>query len=488
MPARDSGEFHIVTVGWDHGLVEQLANPISAKCSYRFSHIVHPKYTRQNWPQNPPQPDIHFFREELEQSMPQPDRSLLASLEQDGVPSVHNMILGDRVVSKIAYADALGYATFLTQRLSELLDEINPTVVIMGFDSIHGSLALAVAKHMKIPGYALHFSVIPAGYACFCDRMSPAARVTMREWSSDVLSSLAEESLRQFENRESTAHAYIAPLPLSLPKKILRLPARLRTIYRTILQSSKNRFTKYTENRNRYSVSSALQFLRRKDAARKALSAFDTVSTPPDEPFILFGLHMQPESSIDVWAPFFSNQKWVVELLSRSIPPTHTLLVKIHKSDVANYSQADLKQMSAFPGVQFVVPSADTRSLIERADLLIAIQGTMGLEAALLGKPVIMLGDSPVKKFPSAASVGGLRELPSLVRRKLVESPPTRNDIIKAYMEYLSPFFPASDNNWKKRKDDAQIDGYVGMFDALKANLHSLAEVPSGCKYSNTSE
>ena len=63
-------------------------------------------------------------------------------------------------------------------------------------------------------------------------------------------------------------------------------------------------------------------------------------------------------------------------------------------------------------------PFADTRGLIESSNLVISIQGTMGLEAALLGKPVIMLGDSPVTVFPSASRIGEISDLPKLVRSK----------------------------------------------------------------------
>ena len=82
--------------------------------------------------------------------------------------------------------------------------------------------------------------------------------------------------------------------------------------------------------------------------------------------------------------------------------------------------------MRLFPGVELVRPFVDTRSFIERADLVVAIQGTMGLEAALLGKPVIMLGESPVTKFRNASNIGELEDLPELVRSKLSEPKPTR--------------------------------------------------------------
>ena len=74
-------------------------------------------------------------------------------------------------MSKVASEDALRYATFRAQRLSELFGRIRPDVVLGGFDALHGGIALAVARSMNIPWLALNFSTIPAGLACFCDGM-----------------------------------------------------------------------------------------------------------------------------------------------------------------------------------------------------------------------------------------------------------------------------------------------------------------------------
>jgi hypothetical protein len=189
---------------------------------------------------------------------------------------------------------------------------------------------------------------------------------------------------------------------------------------------------------------------------------------PPQRRFAFFGLHMQPESSIDVFAHFFSNQERVIELMSRSLPPTHSLLIKLHKSDTPNYSTASLARYSRFPGVELVSADADTFGFIKEADLVFSIQGTIGLEAALLGKPVIMFGDSPTKLFPSVSTIGKSIDLPALVRQKLAEEPPGRPDIVSAFAAYLAPFYPASHNDWNIRPTDAQIDDFVKLFELLR--------------------
>jgi len=415
--------------------------------------------------------DKYFFADDHRIRIPAPDRAFLSSLEREGVPTVHNMILSDRVVSALPYREALGYATLLARRLTAVFEQLNPMAVIGGFDAIHGSLALAVARKMGIPWFALHFSVIPEGLACFCDQASPSARVFLKDTPSTQAEALALKTLQQFESREIVAPAHIAPTSRSASEKFAKISGRLSTLSRMLRGGPVRGMLRYTEPSSKHRVASAVQFLRHGARARKAVAEHARLHRPPSDPYVLFGLHMQPESSIDVWAPFFSNQIWVIELLSRSIPPTHKLLVKIHKSDAAKYSSRELRKISAYPGVELVAPFTDTRSFIENADLIVLIQGTMGLEAALIGKPVIMLGQSPFTLFPTVTQIGNIVELPALVRKKIDEQRPSRGSILKSYGEYLRPFAPASTNDWTMERTESEISDYKRLFERLQGSI-----------------
>jgi hypothetical protein len=474
---------HFLTVGWGVPLVQELCDRVAARSEHRFSHILHPRHIPSDFAPGQVPDGMHFFRSGLRHEMPEPDPKLLAALEQDGVPTIHNMILGDRVVAKLDYRDALRYATFLAQRLTELFSELNPSIVIGSFDALHSAVSLAIARRMRIPWYAINFSVIPTGLACFCDKMSPASRVQLEARPLAELRAMAEAQLQRFEGKVTRVPAYITPPALSVMEAIERLPARARAVLRTLSKGRSREFWKFTEERSDYSLGGVRAHFRRVRAARAALARVPTLAAPPQEPYVLFGLHMQPESSIDVWAPFYSNQMWVIELIARAMPPSHRILVKIHKSDTANYRQDQLGRMLALPGVQLVEPFADARSFVDRADLIIGIQGTMGLEGALLGKPVIMLGDSPVSLFPSVSTIGAITELPGLIRAKLREAPPPRSAIIEAYASYLRPFLPAGYNDWYRKIPDEEIGNYVRLFDALAhhvAELSAASQMRSG--------
>jgi len=462
----------LLTVGTYPILVRQLWDKIAIATGHDFSHLVHPVYDAQSWNEGSHLGDqlLYFFdgnREPPETI----DADLLASLETPGVPTIHNMILGDCVVSKLPYADALGYATFLACRLEYVYQTVKPMAIIGDFDSVHGSMGYAVAKRLNIPWFALQFSPLPSGHVAFCSDMSPGSVVALEPGRHELLHGFAEQLLEDFEARRTEASAYIPPNLLS-PSFILKhVPAHIEALARTLQRRRRRRFLRYTEGPSGHSVKKRVREAIRVRRNLLLLRHRRLVQEPPAEGFAFFGLHMQPEASVDVWAPFFSNQIRVIEFLSRSLPPTHKLLVKLHKSDVPSYSPEYIETLSQFPGVELVSPYADTLEFMRRADLVFSIQGTMGLEASLLGKPVIMFGNILRDLFPGATMVGKTVDLPAVVREKLAASPPSRSAIIDALAKFLAPFYPASSNDWTQLPDDTAIDGFASLFNLLQVHL-----------------
>ena len=464
---------HLVTAGMSPSLVRDLWDRVQSKVDYPISHIAHPTFSPDSWAAVHPIRAVSFFRDNLRIELPAPDRELLASLETTDVPTVHNMILSDHIVSKLPYEEALAYATFLTRKLMGFYGSMKPSAVIGGFDALHGSLGFAVARFMGIPWFVLSFNSLPSHLVCFCSTLSPASHVVLEPGRAQILRSTADRLLRDFEGRKVEAAAYIPPKVLSPAFIVKRIPAQIRTLIRITRRTTSKDAYKYSEFASVYSLYGLFrEALRlRKNLLRLPHDEFLRVT--PNGKYAFFGLHMQPESSIDVFAHFFSNQTHVVELMARSLPPTHTLLIKLHKSDVPNYSRKQLAKLAAFPGVRLVSPYADTFEFIKRSDLVFSIQGTIGLEAALLGKPVIMFGDSPVKIFPNVSTVGRTPDLPVLVRQKIGEANPGHTAIIDAFAAYLAPFYAASGNDWTVQPTDEEIDGYVRLFELLGNHLRS---------------
>jgi hypothetical protein len=468
---------HIVTVGMSPALVRDLWDRVQLKVDFRISHIAHPSFDPDSWGAVNPVRDVSFFRDQPRIKMPAPDRELLASLGTAGVPTIHNMIMGDHIVSKLPYEESLAYATFLARQLMTFYSSMKPTGIIGGFDALHGSLGFAVARLMGIPWFALNFNSLPSRLVSLCSDLTPASHVILESGRAQKMRAVADRVLKEFEVRKIEAVAYIPPKVLSPAFLIKRIPAQLRTLVKIARRRAAKDVYKYSEFASAYSLYGLFKeaIRLRKNVLR--LPHGELLRVPPSGRYAFFGLHMQPESSIDVFAHFFSNQTHVVELMARSLPPTHMLLVKLHKSDVPNYSRALLSKLAAFPGVRLVSPYADTFEFIKRSDLILSIQGTIGLEGALLGKPVIMFGDSPTKIFPGVSTIGRTPDLPALVRQKLGEKAAGRNAIVDAFATYLAPFYPASGNDWTVRPTDDEIDGYVHLFALLDKYLRSDARI-----------
>jgi hypothetical protein len=466
------GRLKLLTVGTYPMLVRQLWDRITLAGGHHFSHLVHPTFTAQSWNEGTrPGDQLLYFSDGFRVPAEKIDADLLASLEMHGAPTIHNMILGDSVVAKLPYPDALAYATFLAHRLEDVYRTVKPVAVIGDFDGLHGSLGYAVAKQLNIPWFALRFSPLPNGYVAFCSDLSPGSVVTLEPGRHERLRGFAAQLLEDFELRRVKAAVYIPPQLLS-PGFILRhIPSQFAAFARTFLRSRQRRLLRYTEAPGSHSVWSRVREGIRVRKNLLLLRRRELMREPPAGGFTFFGLHMQPEASVDVWAPFFANQVHVVELISKSLPPTHKFLVKLHQSDVSNYSPAYLAELAKFPGVELVSPYADTREFMQRADLVFSIQGTMGQEAALLGKPVIMFGNMLAGLFPSASVVGKTTDLPALVRAKLAGSPPSRSEVIEAFARFLVPFYPASANDWRQIPDDKEINGFVSFFNLLHDHL-----------------
>lgn len=457
--------FHMVSVGWDFDLIERLLDHVEKSTGITFSHILHPSRDQSSLRGRPDASRFYCFREDIRMKMPPPDHAFLASLEQADIPTIHNMIMGDRVLREVDYSEALGYATYIAKRLWDLYEALMPSVVLGSFDSLHEGIALAVARKLGIRFVAMNFSVIPSGYYSFCSNLTPNSRINMGILCDEDLQAIASGALTGFEQKSIRVPAYISAQRLS--DVVQRLPAHLRAAFDSAKKLLFRKFDKF----NDYAPKRLCKQYLQKRLNLITLPKRWFVTEPPATPFLLFGLHMQPESSIDVWAPFYSNQSHVVETIARAMPPTHQLLVKIHKSDSDNYSRRQLNQLQRLPGVHLVSPFVSSRSFIERAALTLSIQGTIGLEAALLGRPVIMFGDSPVIQFPSASSVGRIVDLPILIRTKLSEHPPTRDNILRAFASYLSPMCPASLNDWTAEMTSDAPDRYAELFQALREHL-----------------
>ncbi len=143
----------------------------------------------------------------------------------------------------------------------------------------------------------------------------------------------------------------------------------------------------------------------------------------PAEPFVFCPLHYQPEATLLGASPAWLDQLALVRLLSASLPAGHRLVVKDHPVIGGTRPPAFYRSVKQLPNVVLLDERVSGRwvAKAQNCALVATIGGTVGLEAMLSGRPVLVFGRvyydcmDTVLKPPS-----DLNDLPLFLKRILV--------------------------------------------------------------------
>jgi len=200
----------------------------------------------------------------------------------------------------------------------------------------------------------------------------------------------------------------------------------LRSSIKYLLSSNSNTKTHYTYfGRSKIRVlikelSSIIKTKLRENFINKILT-----NSIPEEKFILFTLHMEPERSLLLAAPLFTNQLETVKSISKSIPIDYKLFVKEHYSQsIRGWRESTFyKELSSLPNVVLIHPSYSTKELIQKSSLVISVGGSVSFEACFYEKPSIIFADLGFKLINSVLKLDNFEELSSIIRKALEIKP-----------------------------------------------------------------
>lgn len=108
--------------------------------------------------------------------------------------------------------------------------------------------------------------------------------------------------------------------------------------------------------------------------------------------YVFYPLQYFRESRVTMRAPEFYNQLWLIEYLSRSLPPGYELVVKDHPQQLGALPLSHAYKLRRYATA--VAPTMSAREVLTEADAVVTLNNTVGYEAVMYGKPVITLGDA----------------------------------------------------------------------------------------------
>jgi hypothetical protein len=116
--------------------------------------------------------------------------------------------------------------------------------------------------------------------------------------------------------------------------------------------------------------------------------------------FAIYPLNTEPEVALLAFGRPYRNQIETVRNLAASLPVGWKLVVKEHPNAYGYRTTAYYHKLKQIPNVLLAGPKADTGRLIEESELVALVYGTIGLEAIIKQKPLLIFGEVPYGVFP----------------------------------------------------------------------------------------
>jgi hypothetical protein len=139
--------------------------------------------------------------------------------------------------------------------------------------------------------------------------------------------------------------------------------------------------------------------------------------------YAYFPLQFQPEESIDIGAPFFSNQIETARQIAMALPDDYTLAVKEHPAMVGLRPPSYLQKIDRTPNVKLIDYRTPSKEVLRKAAIVICPTGTTIAEAAFFKKPVIQLGElGTTLKLPNVFKHTDMTTLAAKIKEVLTKN------------------------------------------------------------------
>ena len=161
-------------------------------------------------------------------------------------------------------------------------------------------------------------------------------------------------------------------------------------------------------------INSISQKLKQVSYCKKMTKFYSSLTTlpRPDEKYILCALHYQPEETTSPSGDIFVNQRLCVETLLKNTPNDVYIYVKEHPTQYMPHQLGQTSRIKEFyldlvksPRVKLIPMEYNTYSLITGSIAVSTIVGTIGWEAIMHRKPVIMFGMFWYERMPGVLRV-----------------------------------------------------------------------------------
>ncbi|EKF54431.1 hypothetical protein I215_12403 [Galbibacter marinus] len=289
---------------------------------------------------------------------------------------------------------------YYDEKINKLIDDIKPDVVFGEPTSFHHLITIEACKKRDI----LYLHPGTCRY--------PINRFAFYKHDTLEIFGGSNETLNVDEAKqiiECIAHREVIPNYM-VPQKTTRIEK---------LQDRINILRGYLEGERFNTPSPYYKFtkeLKNKNYLKKWNEmAVDTVDS--SRFVILFPLHMQPESSIDVWGRKFSDQASTLKEIATQLGSNDVLYVKPNPKSSFEINEKIIQLVKNNDNIVALNSRVRMDDVFNKVDLFINIVGTISIECILSGKPVISLVSTYFNNVRSSYNINSFDEIKDIINQ-----------------------------------------------------------------------
>lgn len=351
-----------------------------------------------------------------------PDWDILKKYEERiGDPVLWNVLLSDRRVffgrkckmrqdyeSRFSYDEMAGILQKSLEIIDIFFDDIKPDLVIsFGASNVGDYIFYLLAKANNIPFLQLKATKIK-NRVSFNDDIIELSNHIKKRYDSELVfdGPVLAEAKEYFETVEKTGAKYEGAIlhrekvrPLNICFSLIKgMYASARKILNTTYRTD-NHLEPFFLNQLHEKVLNPIKYYYQCKVLRKNILTFDQLAE--QDKFAFYPLHFEPEVSMQVVGRPYQNQIELVRNIARNLPVGMNLIVKEHPRSKGFRRLSYYKKLLKISNVRLVNTDIPTNIVVKKAALVTVISGSTGLEAAIIGRPVITFGVPVYNMLPN---------------------------------------------------------------------------------------
>ena len=270
----------------------------------------------------------------------------------------------------------------------------------------------------------------------------------------------AKDFIKNFVSHKTMYSSYyVVKVRFSLPEFIKHYGVRLSELKKVFWQYLSNRksfknFDYESEAILRRSFKAPLRIIMKNIKIPFQKNIFDTPSSK--DTYFFFPMQYEPEASTLVLASYYSNQLATIKNVAITLPFPYKLYVKEHPGSIGARTSTLYREIKKIPNAVLLSSENSTPEIIANSAGVITMTSTVGMEAALVSKPVYVLGNVFYSYHPSCRKVINFQDLKDKIKEDLknsIEHNHLEDDNMRFIISYARSSIPANILNASQQED-----------------------------------